>query len=237
MNNIGTGLTLVLPSLLIITTLSVNAEERKLYEWTAYDSPPIETISKAYVGDKLLEHGHGEWKDCLTPQRNLSRKQGLSRGEYRADVPICKSRPEDKLYNPSYYNTWAYGKPTARNGVQISEKKGKYQICQRVMGFRSYCVKDLSVSDIKLGRAFVFGENNVQQSIEYVGRTGDTLSFIYAEFAGGFARETLNRTFTIDLAGGNVMTYKGAVIEILEATNAQIEYRIVRSFPTSLRVD
>ena len=237
MNEMCSRFSVLIPALLLSYAAISNAEERKLYEWTVYTKPSVDNVNVVYVGDRLIEHGHGEWKDCLTPQRDLSRKQGLSSGDYRAAVPICKNQPKDKLYNPTYDNAWANGKPTARNGVQISKKNEKYQICQRVMGFRSYCVKDLSLSEIKLGDVFIYSDNSTQQSIEYVGRAGDTLSFIYVEFAGGFARETLNRAFTFDLAGGSVMAYKGAVIEILDATNAQIEYRIVRSFPTNLRND
>lgn len=225
-----------MPMLLWLTAATAEAEERKLYEWTVYTSPAVEAINKVYVGDKLLQHGHGEWKDCLTPRRTLTRKQGTWTGEYRAGSPLCKQKPEDKLYEPLYANA-SYGNRSMFNGVSWKEKGGKYRICQQSMGFRAYCVKNLSADDVKFGETFIYSENSAQQTIEYAGRTGDTLSFIYAEFADGFAREAFNRTFTVDLAGGNVMAYKGAVIEVLEATNAQIEYRIVRSFPTSLRVD
>lgn len=227
-------LTAVLPAVASLMATFANAEERKLYEWTVYTSPSEGTVNEVYVGDKLLEHGHGEWKDCLTPRRNLRRKQGLSEGRYRAAFPICKDQPQDKVYQPSYDNTWAYGSPTARNGVQLSENKGKYKLCQRVSGIRSYCVNDLSADDLEIGESFLYSADSIQQTIEYSGKNGDTLSFLYAEFSGGFAREAFNRTFTIDLSGGNVMAYKGAVIEILEATNAQVKYRVVRAFPTTL---
>lgn len=209
----------------------VQADDRHLYEFTVYNSPAIDTVSEAYVGDRLLKHGHGEWKDCITPRRKLTRKQGLWTGEYRAGSPLCKEKLKDKLYQPLYVNA-TYANNGRKNGVSLKEKGGKYRICQREMGLRGYCVKDVSANDLKIGQTFIFSENSVQQAIEYAGRNGDTLSFIYAEYTNNFSRETSNRAFTIDLTGGNVIAFKGAVIEVLEATNSQVKYRIVRSFPS-----
>lgn len=228
-------LLLTLPFLLGFSATST-AQERKLYQWTVYTSPSENTVHEIYVGDRLIEHGHGEWKDCLTPRRTLNRKQGTWTGEYRAGSPLCKKKPGDKLYEPLYANA-TYGSDSMMNGVSWQKKGETYRICQQSMGFKAYCVKDLSENDVQFGETFIYSGNSIQQTIEYSGRNADMLSFIYAEFSGGFAREAFNRTFTIDLSGGNVMAYKGAVIEILEATNAQIKYRVVRAFPTTLRND
>ena len=43
--------------------------------------------------------------------------------------------------------------------------------------------------------------------------------------SGGDSRE-----FTLDLSEGNVVAYKGAIIEILEVTNMQIKYKVIRNF-------
>ena len=228
-------LLLTLPFLLGFSATST-AQERKLYQWTVYTSPSENTVHEIYVGDRLIQHGHGEWKDCLTPRRTLTRTQGYWTGEYRAGSPICKSKPDDKYYQPFYKNA-SRGGESMKNAVSWDGENGNYRICQRSVGFRAYCVKNLSENDVKFGETFVYSSNNIQQTIEYSGRNADMLSFTYAEFSGGVAREAFNRTFTIDLSGGNVMAYKGAVIEILEATNAQIKYRVVRAFPTTLRND
>lgn len=236
MNEIFSRFSSLILAILLSYAATSNAEERKLYKWTVYTSPSVDSVNEVYVGDRLIEHGHGEWKDCLTPRRTLTRKQGTWTGEYRAGAPLCKKKHGEKFYEPLYKNA-TYGNQAMMNGVSWKKKGDKYHICQRSMGFSAYCVKDLSENDVQFGETFIYSENSIQQTIEYSGRNGDTLSFIYAEFSGGFAREAFNRSFTIDLSGGNVMAYKGAVIEILEATNAQIKYRVVRAFPTTLRND
>ena len=80
-------------------------------------------------------------------------------------------------------------------------------------------------------RPYRIFEDELQKSIEYAGRSGDTLTFFYAEFRGGAARSAFTREFTIDLSDGNVGAFKGAVFEVMEATNAAITYKVIRHFP------
>ena len=139
-------LTAALPAVASLMATFANAEERKLYEWTVYTSPSVGTVNEVYVGDRLLEHGHGEWKECLTPRRTLTRKQGTWTGEYRAGAPLCKKKLGEKLYEPLYANA-TYGNQSMMNGVSWKKKGDKYRICQQSMGFRAYCIKDLSEND------------------------------------------------------------------------------------------
>ena len=74
-------------------------------------------------------------------------------------------------------------------------------------------------------------ESGFQRSIEYAGKTGNTVKFIYSEFKDNMARDAFTREFSVDLSGDNVAAYKGAVFEIVEATNSTIEYKVIRNFP------
>ncbi|MDB4631616.1 hypothetical protein OAF61_03955 [Pseudomonadales bacterium] len=97
-------------------------------------------------------------------------------------------------------------------------------------------VLPIFISDSKFQELFETSERYVidsdksQRSIEYVGKQGNVLRFLYSETADGFAREAWSRDFQIDLDEGNIGAFKGAVFEVLKATNATIEYRVIRSF-------
>ena len=62
------------------------------------------------------------------------------------------------------------------------------------------------------------------------GGGGDILTFTYSEFTGGYARQAFTREFQVDLTEGNVAAFKGSIVEILEATNIKINYRVIRNF-------
>ena len=74
-------------------------------------------------------------------------------------------------------------------------------------------------------------ESSMQRTIEYAGKNGNIVKFIYSEFKDNIARDAFTREFTIDLSEDNTGAYKGAVFEVLKATNSTIEYKVIRNFP------
>ena len=74
-------------------------------------------------------------------------------------------------------------------------------------------------------------ESSMQRTIEYAGKNGNIVKFIYSEFKDDMARDAFTREFSIDLSGESVAAYKGAVFEVIKATNSTIEYKVIRNFP------
>ena len=111
----------------------------------------------------------------------------------------------------------------------MKEKKGKYSLCQVDM-MSTGCIKNLTDSDFKKGETFLFKPNSFQQTIEYGGKRGNSLRFTYLEFQGTMIRDSFTREFEIDLSEGNVAAYKGARIEILDANNTTIKFKVIRNF-------
>jgi len=70
----------------------------------------------------------------------------------------------------------------------------------------------------------------MQRVIEYAGKKGSIIKFIYSEFIDNMARDAFTREFEVDLNDGNIVAYKGAVFEIIEANNATITYKVVKHF-------
>ena len=73
--------------------------------------------------------------------------------------------------------------------------------------------------------------SGMQRTIEYAGIQGNLVKLIYSEFKEGLARDAFTREFTIDLSGDNVAAYKGAIFEVIKATNSTVKYKVIRNFP------
>lgn len=213
--------------------LSLYSYSNVLYEQIIYNKPNLKEETEVYLGDRMLVQQVGEWKECITPKKTFSKKSAGWTGFYKANEPICKRKLKDKNYWPTYMNATGFGNEQMQ-AVSFRGKKGKYTICQTSMGMRAYCVKDLTDNDVVAGDAFVYTENTLQQTIEYSGRSGDVLKFNYSEFYDGFARQAFTREFQIDLGEGNVAAFKGAIIEVIEATNVQIKYKVIRNFSSDI---
>lgn len=72
--------------------------------------------------------------------------------------------------------------------------------------------------------------HNYRRELIYGGRSGSVLSFLYRELSGDQPYPTLSLDFHVDLADGPVFGLRGARIEVVDATNAKLTYRVVSSF-------
>ena len=72
---------------------------------------------------------------------------------------------------------------------------------------------------------------NVKQQLIYNGRVGDYVKFLYREVSeGAYLRQPFTQEIQYDLNEGKIIGFKGARIEILSATNRQIDYKVLQHF-------
>lgn len=214
---------------LMCLPVSLHGSENTLYEEVIYNQPTVGEDAEVYLGDRMLTQQVGSWKECITPRTTYAETTWGWTYTYKGGEPACKRELADKYYWPTYVNAAGHGNEM-KQPIRWSGKKGKYKLCQMSMGMAGACIKNLSEDDVDSGETFIYRENSFQQTIEYTGRSGDILTFTYSEFTGGYARQAFTREFQVDLTEGNVAAFKGSIVEILEATNIKINYRVIRNF-------
>lgn len=69
-----------------------------------------------------------------------------------------------------------------------------------------------------------------QQTLIYSGKSGNKVRLGYREFSNSVARPAFNNDVEYDLTESKTIGYKGARVEILEATNEFIRYRVIQNF-------
>ena len=194
--------------------------------------PHAGVSTSVYLGDKMLEQRHGQFKECVIPKFDYRKSMNLGLGSFviRAGEPICKQSQESRTYTPNYIN-WNPGQSSQTvYNVTLRERRGELNICLTDMGMTAGCTEGRSARDYEFRNVFLYQENTIQRTIEYAGKNGNILSFIYSEFNRGTSVETFTRDFQIDLSEGNVAAYRGALIEIESANNTQITYKVIRNF-------
>lgn len=209
---------------MLMSAHTAEAAERVMYQEITDNKPDVDVSTTAYLGDRMLEQRRGQWQECIVPKFD-SRTSGWNAIlVVKAGEPLCKSSQSAKNYDAITYS----------NGVQMNwpvvyktKSDGTFKLCGN-SGLT--CTASMPADKIDVSPYFAYSENTFQQTIEYVGRSGDILKFIYSEFANGYARQSFTREFQVDLTQGKVAAYKGAVIEIESATNASITYKVVRNF-------
>src|SRR5690606_27655124 len=71
---------------------------------------------------------------------------------------------------------------------------------------------------------------NYSRQLFYNGKAGNTLKFTYREFIDDMARPAFTQDLQYDLSESNIIGFDGLRIEIIQANNTSITYKILSDF-------
>lgn len=75
-----------------------------------------------------------------------------------------------------------------------------------------------------------FASNDFQQTLIYSGRIGSKIKISYREFSSNMARGAFTNDAEYDLSTSNIIAYKGARLEVIEADNEKIRFKVLSNF-------
>lgn len=109
----------------------------------------------------------------------------------------------------------------------IMTKKGQRTFCV-VTAFNATVCND----NVKFERRkkAILTQDSFQQTLIYSGKVGNKINIGYREFSGSSARPAFNNNVEYDLSESPIIGYKGAQLDIIEATNQHIKYRVIKNF-------
>ena len=83
----------------------------------------------------------------------------------------------------------------------------------------------------KVGKIIDRKQPNFRQELIYGGRVGNQIKVTYREFSGDFVRSAFAQEAQYDLSTEQTIGFKGVRIQVLEATNTRLRYKVLKSFP------
>lgn len=190
--------------------------------------PPLDAVSVAYIGDSMIRQGkYVEHTAIYLP--------------YDIDIGILAPY----TLTSGYYlkqgedaNTEFY-LPSSEDGGRIVKAAlaDPFQVAQAHKGEPKLCVVTVfNVAVCREGAKFertaqaVNSRDAFQQTLIYSGRIGNKINIGYRELSSNMARPAFNNDVEYDLTESRVIGYKGARLEVIEATNEHIKYRVLRNF-------
>lgn len=194
---------------------------------TNISEPPIQAINTAYVGDEMLKQGTLSEHDVIYLPSTVS--IGLS---YDLHPGYYLKQGEDK-------DTETYF-PGSGNDGGVVEKAVLADPWKAVMAYKNtqkLCIiTAFNVASCEKSVDFfrkkkpVISTDSFQQTLIYSGKVGNKINIGYREFSGNVARPGFHNDVEYDLSSSNIIGYKGAQIEIIEATNQYIKYKVIKNF-------
>lgn len=193
--------------------------------------PEVNSVSTRELGDSLVSYQYAVTKPSLRVVSHdgnssiafqLKIGSNLEPVEIRGDIAVYRSHSPDIPI--------AYMRLLCHDQVKDRwSAAGPFGECNEV-GFiaNGYLYDSLEVEPSQWVDSTA---PNVQQQFIYNGRIDNYVKFTYREFSfGGYARDAFTQDVQYDLDEGNVIGFKGSRIEILEATNRQITYKLISHF-------
>ncbi len=194
--------------------------------------PPLNTVVTVQVGDHMARQG------SITEHDAILVKSPITVGAFSAYTltpGYFKKTGEDE--GAEYYIPYT-GKDAgtiSKNPISDPWKSIEYSKSVNEIGIITVfnlhvMVPADGVSRVK--KSFE-SDDSFQQTLIYSGKVGNKIRLGYREFSNNLARPAFNNDVEYDLNESNVVGYKGARIEIIEANNQYIKYKLLQNFKSA----
>lgn len=189
--------------------------------------PPLNSVNVSQVGDVMLRQGKYKEQDAIYVKTETS-----AGWAYTVYPGYYLKHGEDGV--AEYYQPGG-GDEAGRVGraaladpwESVMAKKDKPVLCVVTVFNVASCGSE---SNFEHKKKPILSQDSFQQTLIYSGKFGSKINIGYREFSGSIARPAFNNNVEYDLSESPVIGYKGAQIEVLEATNQHIKYKVLRNF-------
>jgi hypothetical protein len=219
----------VLMPLFLTVSGCVAVARNYLPQRTEISEPPLHAVSTAHVGDNMLRQGQFTQHDAIFLHADVAvgllSPYTLKRGYY-----LKQGEDQDsEFYQPSRYEgAGAIVKAALADPPKaVQAHKAEPKLCVVTVFNVSTCTNQ---AEFERTKQPVATADSFQQTLIYSGRIGSKIKIGYREFSNNLARPAFNNDVEYDLGESPVIGYKGARIEVLEATNEYIKYKVLRNF-------
>lgn len=211
---------------IMVLTGCVSAHKATLPEVTNIKLPQLEVISSVSLGERMLESGRAIKVYGFLLHSDVEIFDAVIKaGEYHQ----IGEKDKHKVFAPSHgYGTGIVGALMGTPSPAKPYVDSKTGFLCFLGGFGTrFCSDTVKPEVRKLDK---YTPDSFMQELIYTGKVGNKIRFTYREFQNGMAREAFNVDVEYDLNDGNVISYKGATVEIISATNQRIEYKVLKHF-------
>lgn len=185
-----------------------------------FDEPAVGDVTTAQVGDHLIRKGVIVEEEVVALK---SMVDGVFYDIMSGVYPQLGYVEGERFYSPAGIIKSALADPFQLLSVRAKQPE---QLCV-VTVFSARACYD---ADFEITTRVASMDASFQQTLIYSGRIGDKINIAYREFSHSSARPAFSNDVEYDLSVSNQIGYKGALIEVIEADNSAITYRVIQTF-------
>lgn len=195
-------------------------------------SPNIGETGNAQVGDPIISMAHTlstpaiSFRNACTFSEKYDRP-GTGVVEYKVESGAVFT--QDNMSNgvPGYcgqsaQNTPPLGFISGRHCVAVSG--------ETLVPFPKSEMIVQSDCRVAASRVTVEASDSVKRELLYDGKSGTTLHLSYREFVKDLARPAFTQELSYDIRDDRIIGFKGARVEVIDANNTSLRYRVLSGF-------
>lgn len=185
-------------------------------------SPELNETNNSEIGITLVSKETGYKYNAIKISKGRKAKPGYIVSDIKeGDVFIHDT-------HTTKYNL--YSNQTDKSyGIAIP-KIGGHAIIYFNNGVGINFIKIKDIIEYKETFAPVSKKEYFKQEFIYNGRVGNALKFIYREYIDDLARPAFTQDLQYDLSESKIIGFRGLRIEVVNATNTNIEYKVISHF-------
>lgn len=194
------------------------------------DIPPIDYQATAELGDTIIDKGIMYSYDAIVTEQPVAWGDGIF--TKKMTVPpgtlIAREQNSDGIY---YYSDRIeifdslLGTMYAPGGIYLTKDGTRSAV------FRGdHDIFWVQMPGIKKVTVRAADRPSFRQELIYNGRVGTNAKFLYRETSNEQTRAPLTQEMQYDLSASHVIGFKGARVEVVEASNTQLTYRVLGTF-------
>lgn len=228
---------LLLGSVLALVAVSASADT----QYTMPNSemmltPSVGEIGNASVGDSVLDQVQGsKYETLYFKEAQTIGNTRINKGHYKKSMTSdgfvryeTFDSSESGLLTSSSFSSIMAGTNTATPWIYLNSSDNT--ICLASEWTLKPNTKKCSKLDFESKNLTVPAKDAIQQRLIYNGKSGDKVKIGYREFINSMARPAFNNDVEYDLTESKQIGYKGALIEVTEANNQIIKYKVLKGF-------
>lgn len=192
----------------------------------AISEPPLNAVSTVRVGDIMLKQGqYREHEALYVPSpRKVGVAYTLQPGYYLKDGQDNSS----EFFSPRGEEAGRIDKIfIADHSKAVMTRSNRSELCI-VSVYNNYTCDQSG--DVEWVKRPVLAQDAFQRTLIYNGKVGSRINIAYREFSNNLARPAFNNNVEYDLSESGRIAYQGAELDVLEATNQHIKFRLLRNF-------
>lgn len=201
-------------------------------QFKSFSLPPLNTVTTSYVGEEMVKQGTDSSSDALHFEQ--ATKIGdtfyyiIPAGDYAKTGQDAVS----EFYSGINSKTGLVipNRPMINDPVKNIQVKNNGEVCIITIFNGTKCDIGNIYKKVKINSSV---QNSFQQTLLYNGKVGNKINIGYREYTDGLARPAFSNEVEYDLSESKTIRYKGAVLDIIDANNQSITFKLIRNFNTN----